>query len=77
VLEAGGVDRAAQLAARLGSARSETARDLAYRLYSVCERRKWAQDAVAYNNLVIAWPEITQAAGKLAEAGPAQSDLNL
>jgi putative DNA methylase len=77
VLEAGGVDRAAQLASRLGSARSETARDLAYRLYSICERRKWAQDAIAYNNLVIAWPEITQAAGKLVETRPAQTDLNL
>ena len=62
---------------RLGSTRAETARGLAYRLYSVCERRKWAQDAIAYNNLVIAWPEIIQAAGKLAEAQPAQTDLNL
>jgi putative DNA methylase len=77
VLETGGVDKAARLAARLGSARAETARDLAYRLYSVCERRKWAQDAIAYNNLVIAWPEIKQATDKLAETTPAQSDLNL
>src|SRR5262249_19552549 len=77
VLESGGVEKAAELASRLGSARSETARDLAYRLYSVCERRKWSQDAIAYNNLVIAWPEITQAAGKLAEIRPSQTDLNL
>ena len=76
-LEAGGVEKAAQLVARLGSARAETARDLAYRLYSVCERRKWAQDAITYNNLVIAWPEITQAGGKLAETGPTQQGLGL
>jgi putative DNA methylase len=45
----------------------EVARDLAYRLYSLCERKKWAQEALAYNSLVIAWPEITRLA---ASGGP-------
>ncbi len=40
----------------------EAARDLAYRLYSICERKKWAQEAMAYNSLVIAWPEISRLA---------------
>ena len=40
----------------------ETARDLSYCLYSICERKKWAQEALAYNSLVIAWPEITKLA---------------
>jgi putative DNA methylase len=39
---------------------SEVARDLAYRLYGICERKKWAQEALAYNSLVIAWPEIVR-----------------
>ena len=40
----------------------ETARDLAYRLYSICERKKWADEALAYNSLVIAWPELSKLA---------------
>lgn len=46
---------------------AEIARDLAYRLYTICERKKWADEALAYNGLVIAWPELT----KLAMAAPA------
>ena len=40
----------------------ETARDLAYRLYTVCERKKWSQEALSYNSLVIAWSEIVRLA---------------
>ncbi len=36
----------------------DLARDLAYRLYVVCERKGWAQEALAYNSLVVAWPSI-------------------
>jgi len=42
------------------------ARDLAYRLYGVCEHKKWSQEGLAYNTLVIAWPEIA----RLARAAP-------
>jgi putative DNA methylase len=49
----------------------EVARDLAYRLYTTCERKGWAQEALAYNSLVVAWPEIarlaTQTAGRLEQ----------
>ncbi|MDW8363843.1 MAG: hypothetical protein RMK74_15730, partial [Myxococcales bacterium] len=61
VLESGGEEAAAALAAKLG-ARAETARELAYRLYTVCERRKWAQEASWYNALVQSWPEIARLA---------------
>ncbi len=44
----------------------ESARDLSYRLFNICERKKWAQEALAYNSLVIAWPELA----KLARAIP-------
>ena len=49
-------------------AKAEIARELAYRLYTVCERRKRAAEAMAYNGLVQSWPEITRLA---REAGPA------
>jgi putative DNA methylase len=61
LLEAKGENEAATLLSRLGGA-GETARDLAYRLYSICERKKWAEEALAYNGLVIAWPELTKLA---------------
>lgn len=37
----------------------EVARDLAYRLYTTCERKKWAEEAMAYNSLVVEWPDIS------------------
>jgi putative DNA methylase len=72
VLEAEGESGAAELAAKLGP-EAETARELAYRLYSICERKKWAQEAIAYNSLVIAWPEIV----RLASAGRRPTEQRL
>jgi len=57
ILETEGEAVAAQLVHRLGGL-AETARELAYRLYSICERKKWADEALAYNGLVMAWPEL-------------------
>ncbi len=48
---------AAALVRQLGPY-AEVARDLAYRLYLVCERKGWSQEGQAYNGLVVAWPEI-------------------
>jgi putative DNA methylase len=69
VLEAGGEGAAATLAAGLGS-RVETARELAYRLYTLCERRKRASEALAYNSLVQSWPEILRLAEEAKQAAP-------
>ncbi|HXJ61005.1 MAG TPA: DUF1156 domain-containing protein, partial [Verrucomicrobiae bacterium] len=52
-----GEQAAAALLKNLG-AMAEVARDLSYRLYTVCERRKWAQDAIGYNALVLSWPDL-------------------
>ena len=60
-LETKGEIAAAGLVNKLGGM-AETARDLAYRLYSICERKKWAEEALAYNSLVIAWPELNKLA---------------
>jgi putative DNA methylase len=60
-LEQKGEAEAAALLNKLGGV-AETARELAYRLYSICERKKWADEALAYNGLVIAWPELTKLA---------------
>lgn len=65
-LESGGEGAAAELVARLG-AKAETARELAYRLYTICERKKRAAEALSYNALVQSWPEIVRLARELAK----------
>ena len=55
---------AAKLLAKL-SADAETARELAYRLYRVCERKNRAREALGYNALVQSWPEIARLARDL------------
>jgi putative DNA methylase len=55
--EKDGEEGAARLLARVGPL-ADAARDLAYRLYVTCDRKGWAQEALAYNALVIAWPAI-------------------
>ena len=67
VLESLGESGAATLVAKLGS-RAETARELCYRLYTLCERKKRAAEALSYNALVQSWPEITRLAQAVREA---------
>ncbi len=63
VLDKRGEEEAAMLQSRLGGY-AESARELAYRLYSICERRGWTQEAVAYNGLVNIWPRLRDLAAK-------------
>jgi len=63
-----GVDKAADLAGRLGGL-GETARELAYRLYTICERKGWAEEAQAYNGLVVSWPDIRKQAEEFTLTG--------
>ncbi len=55
--EKAGEETTAQLLRKLG-AWAELARDLAYRLYGICERKGWTQEAQGYNALVLGWPEL-------------------
>ena len=41
---------------------ADRARQLAYLLFGVCERKGWTDEAVAYNGLITAWPELTRQA---------------
>ena len=66
VLELGGELAAAVLVRKLG-ARAEVARELCYRLYTLCERKKRPAEALAYNGLVQSWPEISRLAGTRTE----------
>jgi len=42
--------------------KAEATRQLAYRLYTLCERAGWAEDAGAYNEIVTSWGAIESAA---------------
>ena len=74
VLEASGESAAAGLAARLG-AKAEIARELCYRLFTLCERKKRAAEALSYNSLVQSWPEITRLARETRDTGTEQGTL--
>jgi len=68
-LEAGGESVAAALVAKLGS-KAEIARELCYRLYTLCERKKRAAEALSYNGLVQSWPELARLATGDAKPRP-------
>lgn len=74
-VQAGGGESAAADLVRSVGGLADTARDLAYRLYAICERKKWADEALGYNALVTAWPEITRLAASESPSEPAQSEL--
>jgi hypothetical protein len=59
VQESGGEPAAASLVAKLGE-NAEIARELASRLYTLCERKKRAAEALFYNGLMQSWPEISR-----------------
>jgi putative DNA methylase len=60
---------AAALLARLGAGVGDRARQLAYLLYGICDKKRWAEEAGNYNMLVTAWPELV----RLASASPLPS----
>ncbi|RLB92627.1 MAG: hypothetical protein DRH76_11045 [Deltaproteobacteria bacterium] len=59
-LDQQGEKGAADLLWKLGGDYGERARDLSYRLYTICERKGWSGEALAYNSLILAWSEISK-----------------
>jgi putative DNA methylase len=55
--------------------KTEAARQLAYRLYTLCERQGWAEDARAYNEVITSWSGIESASAAPIE--PIQGELFL
>jgi putative DNA methylase len=74
-LDRSGESGAAALLAQLNG-QGENAKELAYRLYTICDRKGWAQEGVAYNSLVISWPEIARLAEQQQSADQ-QGEINL
>ena len=76
-LEKNGESAAAALLKSLPTEVADACRDLAYRLYVTCDRRKWAKEAGAYNGLVIAWPQILRLSAERRASSPGQEQLDL
>jgi putative DNA methylase len=53
----------------------DIARDLAYRLFDVCEKKKRSQEALAYNALVLGWPEISRLARESGRPTERQAEI--
>lgn len=67
VLAEQGEEAAGKLLHELGST-GDVIRDLSYRLYKICDRKGWNQEALVYNSLIVSWPEIVKLSRK--ETGP-------
>lgn len=74
-LEEGGVAACAKIVSQTLGGRADGAKALAYRLFTIADKRNWQQEAFAYNSLVTAWPEIQSKAAQLAVERPMQDSL--
>jgi putative DNA methylase len=53
----------------MGQGRAAEAKDLAYGLFGICERKGWPDEAGDYNDLVIEWPAIAERAREIGATG--------
>ena len=74
-LEEGGVTACAKLLVGALGGKADGAKALAYRLFTIADKKNWQQEAFAYNSLVTAWPEIQSKAAQLAVERPTQDSL--
>jgi putative DNA methylase len=64
-MEKDGIIGTAKIVAGMFGSNADFAKSLAYRLFTIADRKGWAQEAYAYNSLVIAWPEVQSKAAEL------------
>ena len=74
-MEVGGIQETAKVLVQLRGAIGENAKALAYRLYTICERKNWAQEGFSYNNLIVAWTDIQSEAARIQAQTPVQVSL--
>jgi putative DNA methylase len=76
-LEKDGPESAGQLMRSLRSAMDlNGVKELAYLLYSICDRKRRQESALVFNNLVTSWPEITDAAQNAPEMDQYQAAMD-
>lgn len=67
-METDGVMGVAKIVKKFFTSEPERAKALAYRLFTLAERRGWASEAYAYNSLIVAWPDVQSKAADLSAA---------
>jgi putative DNA methylase len=75
--EADGLERCGVSMADLSPSTLDQVKVLSYRVYRICDGKGWAEEALAYNNLVAVWGSLE---GKIREAKkrkPKQCELGL
>jgi putative DNA methylase len=75
-----GAEEAARLMAQAGQRIDlDTAKELAYLLFSICEKRGWTQTALLFNGLGTSWSDLSAAAriGGSLTPPPAQGEFDL
>lgn len=71
----GGIEACAEIVYSMFGSNAERAKDLAYRLYTIAEKKGWANEAYAYNSLVVAWPDIQTRAAAMKLETPEQISM--
>lgn len=71
----GGIEACAKIVWGIFGSGAEAAKDLAYRLYTIAERKGWTEEGYAYNALVVAWPDIQSRAAAIKADAPEQMTL--
>ena len=74
-LDDGGVEACAALVFSDLGGHADRAKALAYRLFTIADKKNWQQEAFAYNSLVTAWPEIESKVAQLVAQKPVQGTL--
>jgi putative DNA methylase len=75
-LQEKGEQGAAKLYKSIGS-KADVARELAYRLFTISEKKGWAQEAQAYNSLVLSWNQIVAESYNIKDSISTQGKLEL
>lgn len=71
----GGIEACAEIVYSMFGSNAERAKDLAYRLYTIAEKKGWANEAYAYNSLVVSWPDIQTRAAAMKLETPVQISM--
>lgn len=76
-METGGIEACAKMLKDIYDGRADNARALAYRLFTIADKKSWNQEAFAYNSLVVAWRDIESRAAQLKQETPVQTALDI
>lgn len=75
-METGGYQATAKILAALPASKVEQAKALAYRLFSLADRKGWAKEAYAYNTLVSSWQSVQSTASEITKTASEPKQIN-